>query len=197
MSSKVQIAKLALQHVGDRYDISDINEATPEAEQVKLLYDDTRDALLRQHPWVFATKYASPASLSGTVPGNWDYMYTYPTDCIRMLGLVNPLGDDQPKIKFEVSRNANNTRVILTNEDEPQIFYTFRAEDTADYDPEFVMAFSYVLGARMAVPLTGDTGLATALFQQARSVLNSAWASDSNEGIEPAIPDADWIRARV
>ena len=59
------------------------------------------------------------------------------------------------------------------------------------------MAFSYVLGARMAVPLTGDTGLATALFQQARSVLNSAWASDSNEGIEPAIPDADWIRARV
>jgi hypothetical protein len=48
VSSKVQIAKLALQHVGDRYDISDINEATPEAEQVKLLYDDTRDALLRQ-----------------------------------------------------------------------------------------------------------------------------------------------------
>ena len=197
MSSKVQIAKLALQHVGDRYDISDINEATPEAEQVKLLYDDTRDALLRQHPWVFATKYTSPAPLSGTVPGNWDYMYTYPTDCIKLLGLVNPLGDDQPRIRFEVARNAINTRVILTNEDEPQIFYTFRSEDTEDYDPEFVMAFSYVLGARMAVPLTGDTGLATALFQQARSVLNSAWASDSNEGIEPSIPDADWIRARA
>jgi hypothetical protein len=38
MASKVQIAKLALQHVGDRYDISDITEATPEAEQVNLLY---------------------------------------------------------------------------------------------------------------------------------------------------------------
>ena len=197
MPSKVQIAKLALQHVGDRYDISDITEATPEAEQVNLLYDDTRDALLRQHPWAFATKYTSPASLSGTVPGNWGYMYTYPPDCIKMLGIVNPLGDDQPKIRFEVARNAINTRVILTNEDGPQIFYTFRAEDTADYDPEFVMAFSYVLGARMAVPLTGDESLAGLLFQQARAVLNSAWASDSNEGIEPSIPDADWIRARV
>ena len=197
MASKVQIAKLALQHVGDRYDISDITEATPEAEQVNLLYDDTRDALLRQHPWAFATKYTSPAALAGTVPGNWTYMYTYPTDCIKLLGIVNPLGDDQPKIKFEVARNADSTRVILSNEEAPQIFYTFRAEDTADYDPEFVMAFSYVLGARMAMPLTGDNTIADFLFQQARSVINSAWASDSNEGIEPSIPDADWIRARV
>ena len=35
------------------------------------------------------------------------------------------------------------------------------------------------------------------LFQQATRVLNAAWASDANEGIEPAIPDADWIRARA
>ena len=173
MASKVQIAKMALQHVGDRYDISDITEATPEAEQVNLLYDDTRDALLRQNPWVFATKYVTPAALAGTVPGNWTYMYVYPTDCIRLLGIVNPLGDDQPKIKFEVARNAANN------------------------DPEFVMAFSYVLGARMALPLTGDPTIADMLFQQAARVLNAAWASDANEGIEPAIPDADWIRARA
>ena len=78
MASKVQIAKMALQHVGDRYDISDITEATPEAEQVNLLYDDTRDALLRQNPWVFATKYVTPAALAGPVPGNWTYMSVYP-----------------------------------------------------------------------------------------------------------------------
>jgi hypothetical protein len=186
-----------LQHVGDRYDISDITEATPEAEQVNLLYDDTRDAMLRQHPWVFATKYTTPASLAGTVPGNWTYMYTYPTDCLKMLGIVNPLGDDQPKIKFEVARNSTGTRIILSNEDTPQIFYTFRAEDTVDYDPEFVMAFSYVLGARMSMALTGDRAITDMLYQQATLVLNSAWGSDSNEGIEPSIPDADWIRARA
>ena len=36
MASQVQIAKLALQHVGDRFDISSLTEFTPEAEQVNL-----------------------------------------------------------------------------------------------------------------------------------------------------------------
>ena len=197
MASKVQIAKLALQHIGDRYDISDITEATPEAEQVNLLFDDTRDALLRQHPWSFATKYTSPAALSGTAPGHWEYMFLYPTDCIRMLGIVNPLGKDQPHVKFEVARNSSGKRVILADIGEPEIFYTARIEDTTDYDPEFVMAFSYVLAARLVMPLVGERSIAADLYQQAQAVLNSAWETDSNEGIEEAIPDADWIRARV
>ena len=197
MASKVQIAKLALQHIGDRYDISDITEATPEAEQVNLLFDDTRDALLRQHPWAFATKYTSPASLSGTAPGHWDYMFQYPTDCIRLLGIINPLGEDQPKVKFEVARNSTGDRIFMCNEETPQIYYTARIEDTADYDPEFVMAFSYVLAARMAMPLTGDRSIAGDLYEQARAVLSQAGASDANEGIEESNPDADWIRARV
>ena len=161
MASKVQIAKLALQHIGDRYDISDITEATPEAEQVNLLFDDTRDALLRQHPWSFATKYTSPAALSGTAPGHWEYMFLYPTDCIRMLGIVNPLGKDQPHVKFEVARNSSGKRVILADIEEPEIFYTARIEDTTDYDPEFVMAFSYVLAARLVMPLVGGRLLPT------------------------------------
>lgn len=197
MASKVQIAKLALQHIGDRYDISDITEATPEAEQVNLLFDDTRDALLRQHPWAFATKYTSPAALSGTAPGHWEYMFLYPTDCVRMLGVVNPLGKDQPHVKFEVARNSSGKRVILSDIQQPEIFYTARIEDTTDYDPEFVMAFSYVLAARLVMPLVGERSIAADLYQQAQAVLNSAWETDSNEGIEEAIPDADWIRARV
>jgi hypothetical protein len=197
MASKVQIAKLALQHIGDRYDISDITEATPEAEQVNLLFDDTRDALLRQHPWAFATKYTSPAALTGTAPGHWEYMFLYPTDCIRMLGVINPLGKNQPHVKFEVARNASGKRVILSDIQKPEIFYTARIEDTTDYDPEFVMAFSYVLAARLVMPLVGERSIAADLYQQAQAVLNSAWETDSNEGIEEAIPDADWIRARV
>ena len=58
MASQVQIAKLALQHVGDRFDISSLTEVTPEAEQVNLIFNDTRDALLRQHPWNFAKKFS-------------------------------------------------------------------------------------------------------------------------------------------
>jgi hypothetical protein len=47
------------------------------------------------------------------------------------------------------------------------------------------------------MPLIGERSIASDLYQQAQAVLNSAWETDSNEGVEEAIPDAEWIRARV
>jgi len=201
MASQVQIAKLALQHLGDRYDISDLSEATVEAEQVNLIYEDTRDWLLRQHPWNFAKKYASPAELTGSgttaVPGNWERMYLYPPDALRMGGIVNPLGDDQPVLKFEVARNASDERILLCNVEDAEIFYTARITDPTDFDPEFTMAFSYALASKMAMPLTGERAIAGDLMGEARNHISSAWETDSNEGVEEAAPDASWIRARV
>jgi len=201
MASQVQIAKLALQHIGDRYDISDLSEATVEAEQVNLIFEDTRDWLLRQHPWNFAKKYATPAELTGSgttaVPGNWERMYLYPPDALRMGGIINPLGDDQPVIKFEVARNSSDERVILCSVEDAEIFYTARITDTTDFDPEFTMAFSYALASKMAMPLTGERSIAADLMAEARNHINSAWETDSNEGVEESAPDADWIRART
>ena len=82
--SDVQIAKLALQHIGDRFDITSLTEATPEAEQVNLVFENVRDALLREHPWKFALRYVKPASMSGTPPAQWGYMYAYPSTAVRV-----------------------------------------------------------------------------------------------------------------
>ena len=133
MASEVQIAKLALQHIGDRFDISDLEEDTPEAEQVNLIFTDTRDALLRQHPWNFAKKYMTPAALSGTV----------------------------------------------------------------QFDPEFVLHFSYALAAKLAMPLTGERAIANDMEVMVQNMANSAWETDSNEGIEEEPPEATWIQARA
>ena len=196
MASEVQIAKLALQHIGDRWDISDLTEATPEAEQVNLVFDDTRDALLRQHPWNFAKKYASPATLSGTVPGNWAYMYAYPTDAVRVNGIIDPVETGTP-IKFEVARNASDVKVVLTDQEDAEFFYTARITDTVQFDPEFTMALSYALAARLAMPLTGERAIMGDMDTLARNIVNSAWETDSNEGIEEDLPEATWIQARA
>jgi hypothetical protein len=201
MTSKSQIGKLALQHIGDRFDISDLDEASVEAEQVDLVFDNIRDAVLRQHPWSFAKKFASPASLTATtavpVPGNWDYMFQYPTDCLKMLHIVNPLGDDKEPIRYDVARNANNTRVILCNEADPEIVYTMRVTNTGQYDPEFVMALSYAIGAAIAMPLTGEVSIAKELKALSVSTGYHAEESDSNEGVDPHLQDAPHIRARL
>ena len=196
MASEVQIAKLALQHIGDRWDISDLTESTPEAEQVNLVFADTRDALLRQHPWNFAKKYATPAALTATVPGNWDYAYTYPPDALRIRGIIDPLQLGVP-IKFEVARNRSDIKVVLTDQVSAELFYTARITDTTQFDPEFTMAFSYKLAAKLAMPLTGERAIMGDMDTLATNVVNSAWETDSNEGIEEETPDAGWIQARA
>jgi hypothetical protein len=187
---------MALQHIGDRYDIADLSEESTEAEQANLMFADTRDALLRQHPWAFAMSFATPATLEGTVPNNWAYMYTYMTDAVRVLGVVDPL-DAGTKIRFEVARNLSDKKVILTNAADAQFKYTARITNTGEFDPEFTLAFSYSLAAKMAMALTGDRSIMGDLEQLAQRTVNSAWETDSNEGIEEDKPDADWISARL
>lgn len=198
MASEVQIARLALQHLGDRFDITSLAEASPEAEQVNLVFADVRDMVLREHPWKFARKYASPASLAGVVPGNWSYMYAYPTDAMRIIHIVNPLGDSAPPIRFEVARNADDAKVLLTNESEPTFAYTKQVTDPQQFDPQFVIALSYRLAQYIAIPITGDRQLMADMKSLADTELGKARSSDANEGFEAPRPDeADWIRARA
>ena len=196
MASETQIAKLALQHIGDRYDITDLTEESVEAEQVNLIFDDTRDWLLRQFPWNFATSYATPAALTGTVPNNFDYMYTYMTDAVRVLLVVDPLGLDT-EIPFEVARNSSDVKVILTNQADAEFRYTKQITNTAQFDAEFTMGLSYALAAKLAMPLTGERAIMGDMDTLARNVINSAWATDANEGEAADVPEADWITARA
>ncbi len=196
MASETQIAKLALQHIGDRYDISDLTEESVEAEQVNLIFDDTRDAMLRAHPWGFAKKFATPTALTGTVPNNFDYMYTYIPDCVLVRRVVDPL-DADTKIKFEVARNSSDVKVILTDQADAEFEYTMRVTNPADFDPNFVMALSYALAAKLAMPLTGDREIMSDMVKLANGVQYGAEETDSNEGIEKEAPDADWIEVRA
>ncbi len=197
MSSEVQIARLALQHLGDRYDITSLDEASPEAEQVKLVFDNVRDMVLREHPWKFARKYATPASLAGDVPPNWDFMFSYPSDALRVTRIVNPLGDDKPPIRFEVARNSADLRVILCNESEPTIEYTKQVTDPQQFDPQFVTALSYRIAQYIAMPITGDRAVMSDMKTLADVEIGKAQASDANEGFETPRPaEATWIAAR-
>jgi hypothetical protein len=198
MTSEVQIARLALQHLGDRFDITSLTEATPEAEQVNLVFANVRDMVLREHPWKFARKYASPAALSGDAPGNWDYMYSYPSDALRIIRIVNPLGDDKAPLRFEVARNSADLRVILTNESEPTFEYTQRITDPQQFDPQFVVALSYRIAQYIAMPITGDRQVMSDMNSMADIEIGKAKASDANEGFETPRPsEADWINARA
>jgi hypothetical protein len=197
MASKVQIAKLALQHIGDRYDIADLSEETTEAEQINLIFDDTRDELLRRFPWRFAKKYTSPATLDVTVPGQWTYAYAYPTDAVRVRGITNILGINATPLEFEVALLSDDTKVVLTDQEDAELFYTSRVEDPTRFDSEFTMAFSFLLASRVTMALTGDLNIKVDLEKEVIRVVSQAADTDSSEGRNRATPEASWIDARA
>lgn len=200
MASQVQIVKLALQHIGDRYDISDITEESVEAEQANLIYDDTRKELLRRYPWRFAHAYTSPATLSGvTVPGNWDYAYQYPTDAVKVKHITNIADRNDPILAFEIAliEGTSNTKAILTDEQNAEFAYTKDISDPTRFDPEFTMAFSFLLAERMCMALTGSLDIKSALSQEVLRAVGQAADTDSSEGRTQDAPEASWIDART
>ena len=199
--SDVQIAKMALSHFGDRYDITSLSEASPEAEQVSLVYDNVRDALIREHPWKFSLRYTSPATLAGTVPAGWANMFTYPSEALRVWRIVNPLDPNQdrlPPLKFSVGRNSDDVYVLLSNEDEPEFEYGKQVTNSFEFDTLFDWAFSWRLATAIAMPLTGDGGIVGLVRQQMMFEVGNAKSEDANEGISrEQSRDPDWIRERV
>src|SRR6056297_174427 len=181
--SEVQVAKLALQHIGDRFDITSLSEASTEAEQINLVFDSLRDALLREHPWKFAQRFVSPSALSGTPPAQWTYMFTYPADAMKVQYIVNPLDRDDRTIPFDVLVNNADVKVLVTDEQSPEFAYTKKITSPIQWDASFVMALSWRIAAHVTLPLTGDKELSSAMYDTAEYWVGIAKREDGNEGI--------------
>lgn len=197
MTSVVQIAKMALSHLGKNWDISALTEASEEARQCNLHYEPARDAALRDVAPGWATCYATASGLTGTVPGGWEYMYAYPTTSLRLLEIVNSLGSNSPTIPFEVAISVDGTRIILTDQEDAELKFVTRVNDPNAFDPLFVKALAFRLAADVAIPLTGNAQVATTMEQQYRLAINVAAMGTANEGYVDRQQASTFITARA
>lgn len=98
---------------------------------------------------------------------------------------------------INASKNFDsNQRVILTNQEGAILAYVKQITDPNVMDPEFQEAWVQLLGARLAIVLTGDKALANAGIQEANRKITEARRSDANEGLTVNDVTPDWIRAR-
>ena len=198
MASEVDIYNMALMRLGNSSQVSSTSESSPEARACNTFYAQCRDTMLRDFPWGFARRRVSLAQTADTAPTNWHYVFGYPSDCLRLLGMVLP-GSRQPltsqEVPFQLGFNGTN-RVIYCDTTIPEAVYTARVVDPTQFDPIFASALAMFLASEIAMPLAVKPDLAGALKQSYALMMNTAAVADASETFLGQEPDGEIVQIR-
>lgn len=194
MASEVDIANLALAHIGDRATISSLNppEGSAQAEHCARFYTMARNALLEMHTWNFSTTRANGEEVDSTTT-SWQYAYSKPNNCLKIISVLPPNTTDDYSAQsitgivtladgslqspamfnalyqsqpYAVEIDSDGSEIILTNQAEAVIRYVVKVTDTTKFSNLFVLACARLLSSYLAGPvLKGDVGRAEAKSQ--------------------------------
>jgi len=211
--SDVDICNMALGRIGHSETILSLSERSKAAQACARFYAASRDFVLRDFPWNFATRAVQLAEVTGgTYPG-WQHVYRYPTDCLQARQVTtaagtrlrwyetDPTRSDRilrwlpPRIPFEVSSDASG-RLILTDLEEAYLVYTARITDPNLFDSMFVSALAWHLAVELVMPLAVDERRAQRAERNYAIVLSQAAAVNANETARDPAPESGSITAR-
>jgi len=186
MASETSICNLALTGLGDSQ-ILTIDEDSAGAIACKAIFNDMRDEVLREHPWNFAIKRVALALLAEAPVFEFDNFFQLPGDVLRVLNV----GELQENLEWK--REGDK---IATNEEEANIIYISRIQDTTQWDSSFVTVFSARLEAELAYRITGSNAI-TELRQESYLLkLRKAKGADAQEGSQDTLRADRWIDSR-
>ena len=220
-TSVVAICNLALDAIGTRSTIASLTEGSAEANACGRQYQPALEAVLQAAHWNFARKQVSMSLLKdGTlspdqgVPVPWVYEYAVPSDMLQAR-YVMPVSVSQsttfvgtpatqypisPTVRFILSSDedagGNAINVILTNQPQALLCYTYRVSNVNLFDAQFTRALANYLGHLLAIPLSGDKALSKQAFKIADLTCKQALASNANEGPDIINTLPDWISTR-
>ena len=147
ISSVEDVINLALREIGYPRPISDIYEGSRASRAALDIYSQTRDQVLRDHNWPFATRDAALVSNNQPPPQGWLAEYTYPSDAVRVRNLkpatiLSPNFDPVPLLWAEWNDNRLSpaAKVILCNVSPVVAVYVGRITDPSTWEPGFTAA---------------------------------------------------------
>lgn len=170
MASEVEIANLALSHLGDSATVSSLSppEGSAQAERCARFYPLARDVMQEEFVWNFCVRRKLLGRISGWNSGKWAYAYAVPSEMLKPISVSHPeASSDQvdvmgsrPGAPFQLEGTDTGQVVILTNQPDAELRYTVRVRDTTKFSAQFVEALSWRLASMIAGPiLKGDAGI--------------------------------------
>ena len=205
MASSTEISNLAISHLGVGKEISDLNtEKSEEARVCRRFYNIARDQTLRDHSWPFARREVSLSLIESftSIDSEWDYLYRYPADAIKLLRIVpqnvgNRNPSRQARIPYKIAGDSS-ARTLYCDEEGAKVEYIQRVTDEGFYPSDFEMAFSFRLSMLIAPRLTsGDPfGLITKVRDLYMDEIQMAKVNSMNEEQVDENPESELVRAR-
>ncbi len=182
--NEVSISNSALIKLGAD-PISSLTEDTKNARLCNLRFAYLRNKVLEDHPWGFATKTISLASVSGVTPADWQFAFQQPSDFLKMIR-----GADWDQ-RFDTIGGY-----LVADEDPFIIKYTWKNTNCGLYSYAFAECLSWRIAADLAYAITNSKEVAALMIQGYEMDLKAARYADSHKK-SPEGPYADtWIDAR-
>jgi hypothetical protein len=191
--SDVSICNNALTLLGAAT-ITSLTESSENARKCNVIYEQTRDGLLRVHPWRFAINRASLA-IDATPPA-YDYnnRFVLPTTpkCLRVLEMYENRDDGDYKWDIE-------GRYVVSDASTCRIKYVGQITDPTTFDTMFIEAFSASLAAKLSLPITNSLQIQGQMAQLAAGAIQQAYFLDAIEGDpedQPVEDEGSWLNTR-
>lgn len=162
--TKTDILNMALGRIGSKkLTVAQITANTdPVAIKGNLIYEQTRDALIRSHWWRFA---AARAELSATTTPDfeWDYAYTLPDDFLAMRSIYEDNNTIKNNTIYSYTLEGN---LLLSDESTVEIRYTKKVETVTSFDDLFIEVFVISLALKLAMSIGQDRKLYALLKEE-------------------------------
>ncbi len=177
---KLDIINMALRKVGAKQVASESD--TSQALQLALSsYDFSKDEVLRDYSWSFATVYKILALSNESPEFGYDYAYHLPPDCIQILDLR---ADGNLEMKQEYFSIVGDK--VYANTNQAHVRYISNAMLVSTYPSDFCAALALKIASDISLLTSQNASLPQALMQEYEFILHRAKTNDakSNNAIE-------------
>lgn len=179
-ATDVSICSNALLMLGAQ-PINALSEASDRARLASNLLESVRDSVLRSHPWNCAIARVALAPDTAAPAFDWDYQFTLPGDCLRVLSVgLDGLADD-----YQVEG-----RRLMCNANPAYLRYVFRNTNPTTWDAGLVRTMELSMAAGMAYGITQSASLRDSLLGELQAHMRRARSVDGQEdppqGFEPS-----------
>jgi len=211
--SVVGVCNLALSRAGHVETIASLSEASTAAQKCNLVYEHTRDTLLRDFVWNFATRIVTLSVVTGATFKGWDYVYRYPSECLYARQVTDEAGtrmrwyqtdptrDDRilkwtpPKVPYQVSGDDSG-KLVLTDMEDAYLVYTEKVADTNFMDDAFLDLWAWKIAMEVAPALRVKRDVLQFISNGFRESRIQAEALNMNEQQKDEDQESPSIQAR-